>query len=218
MDLKENAIHKHDLIIIGAGLAGLRAALEATENGCNVGIVSKVHPLRSHSVAAQGGINASLGNAIGSEADTWKDHAFDTVKGSDYLADQDAVELMTREAPNAVIEMEHFGTVFSRLDDGRIAQRPFGGGMYPRTCYAADRTGHNLLHTLYEQVASREITFYEEYFVTSLVVSDGICEGCVALNISDGTLHGFSAKATLIATGGFGRVFNRSTNALINTG
>jgi succinate dehydrogenase / fumarate reductase flavoprotein subunit len=216
--LTENPIHKHDLIIIGAGLAGLRAALEATKNGLNVGIVSKVHPLRSHSVAAQGGMNASLGNAIGSEKDNWKDHAFDTVKGSDYLADQDAVELMTKEAPKSVIEMENFGTVFSRLDDGRIAQRPFGGGMYPRTCYAADRTGHNLLHTLYEQVASRDVSFYEEYFVTSLVVSNGTCVGCVALNISDGTFHGFSGKITLLATGGFGRVFNRSTNALINTG
>jgi len=181
-------------------------------------LISKVHPLRSHSVAAQGGINAALGNSVGSEKDTWQDHAFDTVKGSDYLADQDAVEILCKEAPNVVMELEHFGTVFSRLEDGRIAQRPFGGEMFPRTCYAADRTGHNMLHTLYEQVSSKDITFYEEYFVTSLVVSEGSCVGCVALDISDGTLHGFFGKATLLATGGFGRIFNISTNALINTG
>ena len=171
--------------------------------------------MRSHSVAAQGGINAALNNAVGSEGDSWESHAFDTVKGSDYLADQDAVEILCKEAPTIVFELEHLGTVFSRLSDGRIAQRPFGGEMFPRTCYAADRTGHNFLNTLFEQVLSKEIKFYEEYFVTSLAVSENKCIGCSAINIADGTLHGFSAKATLLATGGFGRIYNRSTNALI---
>ena len=174
--------------------------------------------MRSHSVAAQGGINAALGNTLGGEDDTWEKHAFDTVKGSDFLADQDAVELMCREAPNAVVELEHMGTVFSRLPDGRIAQRPFGGAGFPRTCYAADRTGHNLLHTLYEQAIGARVKVYEEFFVTSLVIADKRCEGCVALDLSDGTLHGFAAKAVLLATGGYGRIYSRSTNALINTG
>jgi succinate dehydrogenase / fumarate reductase flavoprotein subunit len=183
-----------------------------------VAVVSKVHPLRSHSVAAQGGINAALGNAVGGEDDTWEKHAFDTVKGSDYLADQDAVEIMCREAPITVVELEHMGTVFSRTEDGRIAQRPFGGAGFPRTCYAADRTGRNLLHTLYEQLTATRVTFYDEYLVTSLVVDAGICTGCVVLNMADGMLHGVVAASTLLATGGFGRVFARSTNALINTG
>jgi succinate dehydrogenase / fumarate reductase flavoprotein subunit len=211
-------IHSHDLVIIGGGLTGLRAALEASRGGLGVAVISKVHPLRSHSVAAQGGINAALGNAPGGGDDTWDKHAFDTVKGSDYLSDQDAVEIMCKEAPGIVIEMEHMGTVFSRFEDGKIAQRPFGGAGFPRTCYAADRTGRNLLHTIYEQLTAAKVTFYDEYFVTSLVVDDGRCVGCTALDIADGTLHGFTAKATLLATGGFGRLFARSTNALINTG
>jgi succinate dehydrogenase / fumarate reductase flavoprotein subunit len=214
----ENELHEHDVIIIGGGLAGLRAAIETIKAGLDVALISKVHPLRSHSVAAQGGINAALGNAVGSEGDSWQSHAFDTVKGSDYLADQDAVEILCKNAPRAVFELEHFGTVFSRLEDGRIAQRPFGGEMFPRTCYAADRTGHNFLNTLYEQVSNMNITFYDEFYVTSLVVAGNRCHGCVAINIADGTLHGFSANSTLLATGGFGRIFNRSTNALINTG
>jgi len=217
--MKESPIiHCHDLIIIGGGLAGLRAAYEAVYGGINVAVISKVHPLRSHSVAAQGGINASLGNADTTAHDSWETHAFDTVKGSDYLADQDAVAIMCRNAPAAVIELEHMGTVFSRDEAGRIAQRPFGGAGYPRTCYAADRTGHNLLHTLYEQVTAKGVMFYEEYFVTSLVSEGGSCAGCTALCIPDGTIAGFSAKATLLATGGFGRIYERSTNALINTG
>jgi succinate dehydrogenase / fumarate reductase flavoprotein subunit len=215
---KTSNIHSYDIIIIGGGLAGLRAALEVSKAGLEVAVISKVHPLRSHSGAAQGGINAALGNAIGSQDDNWENHAFDTVKGSDYLADQDAVELLCRNGPEAVIELEHMGTVFSRLEDGRIAQRPFGGGGFPRTCYAADRTGHNLLHTLYEQVISKNIMVFEDHFVTTLVVDSARCSGCVAINLVNGTLHGFSAKATLLATGGFGRVFARSTNALINTG
>ena len=148
----------------------------------------------------------------------WNAHAFDTVKGSDYLADQDAVELMCRMAPDAVIELEHLGTVFSRQADGKIAQRPFGGAGFPRTCYAADRTGHNILNTLYEQVLRQNVRIFEEYFVTSLVTAEGRCLGCTALNISDGEIHGFLASAILLATGGFGRIFSRSTNALINTG
>jgi len=211
-------LHRHDVLIIGAGLGGLRACLEVAGKGLDCGVISKVHPLRSHSVAAQGGVNAALGNAPGGENDNWEAHAFDTVKGSDYLCDQDAVEILCRNAPSAVYEMEHFGTVFSRDENGKIAQRPFGGAGFPRTCYAADRTGHNLLHTLYERLQEHEVTFYEEYFVTSLVIGKDRCSGCTALRIMDGTVHGFSSGSTLIATGGFGRIYSRSTNALINTG
>jgi succinate dehydrogenase / fumarate reductase flavoprotein subunit len=211
-------IHRHELVIIGGGLAGLRAAYEAVSAGIDVAVISKVHPLRSHSVAAQGGINAALGNADTTTHDSCESHAFDTVKGSDYLADQDAVARMCRDAPSAVIELEHMGTVFSRNDAGRIAQRPFGGAGYPRTCYAADRTGHNILHTLYQQVREKGVCFYEEYFVTSLVTAGSSCKGCTALCIPDGSIAGFLAKATLLATGGFGRIYERSTNALINTG
>jgi succinate dehydrogenase / fumarate reductase flavoprotein subunit len=213
-------IHQHDVIIIGGGLTGLQAAISLADSGINCAIISKVHPLRSHSVAAQGGMNASLGNVQGEDGteDSWESHAFDTVKGSDYLADQDAVEIMCREAPRTVIELEHMGTVWSRLENGKIAQRPFGGAGFPRTCYAADRTGHNILNTLYEQAVDREIPFYEEFFVTSLITKDERCTGCTALEIKTGQIHGFSAKAVLMATGGFGRIFNKSTNALINTG
>lgn len=213
-------LHTHDIVIVGGGLAGLRAAYEAASMGRSVAVITKVHPLRSHSVAAQGGINAALGNAAGATEDHWESHAFDTVKGSDYLADQDAVDILTSEASQAVIDMEHMGTVFSRTPEGKIAQRPFGGAGFPRTCYAADRTGHNLLHTLYEQVVAREVDFFEEYFVTSLVVdtSAHTCTGCVALNIADGSFHGFAARAVLLATGGYGRIFARSTNAIINNG
>jgi succinate dehydrogenase / fumarate reductase flavoprotein subunit len=211
-------LHEHDVVIIGGGLAGLRAAIEAHDAGRDVAVVSKVHPLRSHSVAAQGGINAALGNAPGSEHDRWEDHAFDTVKGSDYLADQDAAEVLCSEATAAVLELEHMGTVFSRLPDGRIAQRPFGGAGFPRTCYAADRTGHNLLHTLYQQLAARGVTVYEEFYVTALATDSRSCTGCVALEMATGELHGLAAKAVMLATGGYGRVFARSTNAVINTG
>ena len=211
-------IHRHACLIIGGGLTGLRAALEVSGRGIDVGVISKVHPLRSHSVAAQGGINAALGNADGAGADTWQAHAFDTVKGSDYLADQDAVALMCRGAPGTVFDLEHMGTVFSRKADGRIAQRPFGGAGFPRTCYAADRTGHNILHTLYEHLVTREIQVYEEFFATSLVIENGRCAGCTALEQKTGYVHGFAARAILMATGGFGRIYSRSTNALINTG
>lgn len=213
-------IHYHDVLIIGGGLTGLRASLQVEKAGINVAVVTKVHPLRSHSVAAQGGMNASLGNVPGEEGktDSCETHAYDTVKGSDYLADQDAVALMCREAPATVIELEHMGTVWSRLENGKIAQRPFGGAGFPRTCYAADRTGHNVLHTLYEQVTLQNIPVYEEFFVTSLVHNSGQCIGCTAIEIMTGKVHGFAAKAVLMATGGFGRIFNKSTNAIINTG
>jgi succinate dehydrogenase / fumarate reductase flavoprotein subunit len=205
-------IKKHDIIIVGAGLAGLRAAIELADSW-DVAVITKVHPLRSHSVAAQGGINASLG-----EADSWESHAYDTVKGSDYLADQDAVELMTKEAPNAVIENERWGTVFSRTEDGKIAQRPFGGAGFPRTCYAADRTGHNLLHTTFEQAQRKGVKFYYEWFVTSLVRDENRIRGLTAIKIETGIVHGLAAKAIILATGGFGWVYGKSTNALINTG
>ncbi len=207
-------------MIIGGGLTGLRAAIQIFDSDLEVAIISKVHPLRSHSVAAQGGMNASLGNVKGPEgsSDSWKSHAYDTIKGSDYLADQDAVEKMCRQAPETVIELEHMGTVWSRLKNGKIAQRPFGGAGFPRTCYAADRTGHNVLNTLFEQVNHRNIPIYSEFFVTSLIQDEGRCVGCTALEILTGEVHAFVAKAVLMATGGFGRIFNKSTNALINTG
>ncbi|MFX1264704.1 MAG: FAD-dependent oxidoreductase [Promethearchaeota archaeon] len=205
-------MYSHDVLVIGAGLSGLRAAIEVVKD-VDVAVISKVFPLRSHSVAAQGGVNASL-----SDQDSWEAHAFDTVKGSDYLADQDVVEIMAREAPRAVIENEQWGTAFSRTEDGKIAQRPFGGAMFPRTCYAADRTGHNLLHTTYEQALRLGVTFYHEWFLTSLVQSEGRICGVTAIDIATGEVHGFKAKAVVMATGGFGRVYGYSTNALINTG
>jgi len=210
-------ILSHDVIIIGGGLAGLRAAIEAHDHGADTAIISKVHPMRSHSVAAQGGINAALGNNPGSKNDSWHDHAFDTIKGSVYLADQDAVEVLCREAPQAVIELENWGTVFSRDDEGMIAQRPFGGADVPRTCYAADRTGHNLMNTLFEQATERGIKFYNEYFVLELVIRDKTCFGCVTIDILTGKIYGFTSDSLILATGGYGRIYNRSTNSLINT-
>jgi succinate dehydrogenase / fumarate reductase flavoprotein subunit len=208
----------HDILIIGGGLAGLRAAIEAKKSGRDVAILSKVHPLRSHSVAAQGGINAALGNAPAPSKDTWENHAFDTIKGSDYLADQDAVEVMCREARERVVEMEHWGTLFSRTEEGKIAQRPFGGAGFPRTCYAADRTGHNLLHTLYEQVIGLQIPVYEEWVALSLVVGEGRCMGILGFHFFEGKMIPIQAKAVILAAGGYGRTYLRSTNAVINTG
>lgn len=211
-------ILSHDVLIIGGGLAGLRAAIEAKKSGRDVAILSKVHPLRSHSVAAQGGINAALGNAPAPAKDTWENHAFDTIKGSDYLADQDAVEVMCREAMERVIEMERWGTLFSRTEDGKIAQRPFGGAGFPRACYAADRTGHNLLHTLYEQIVGLQIPVYEEWYALSLVVEGGRCVGVLCLHFFEGRIVLIQAKAVILSTGGYGRIYLRSTNAVINTG
>ena len=214
----EKDIYQHDVVIIGGGLAGLRAAVEACDCGADVAVISKVYPLRSHSVAAQGGINAALGNSPAAKDDTWEKHAFDTIKGSVYLADHDAVEVLCREAPETVLELEHWGTVFSRDDEGRIAQRPFGGADVPRTCYAADRTGHNLLNTLFEQASIRNIKFYNEYFVTSLVVDEETCLGCVALDLPSGKVFGLASASVILATGGFGMIYDHSTNSLINTG
>jgi succinate dehydrogenase / fumarate reductase, flavoprotein subunit len=208
---------EHDLVIIGGGLAGLRAAVAAAEN-VDVALVSRVHPLRSHSVAAQGGINAPMAHNPEGGDDTPQRHAFDTVKGSDYLADQPAVQLMCERAADAVCEMEAWGTLFSRFEDGSIAQRPFGGGGFPRTCFASDRTGHALLHTLYEQAVKRSLVVYEERLVTRLVVHEARVCGLIALNFLTGELEALAARAVLFATGGFGRIYARSTNALINTG
>src|SRR5438309_3272212 len=161
----------HDILIVGAGLAGMRAAV-AVAPGLDVAVVSKVHPVRSHSVAAQGGINAALG-----ADDSWEKHAFDTVKGGLWLGDQDAIEALCREAPGDIHELERMGVIFSRDAHDRIAQRPFGGAGFPRTCYAADRTGHALLHAMYEQLMKRDVRVYEEWFVTALIVQDGACRG-----------------------------------------
>jgi succinate dehydrogenase / fumarate reductase flavoprotein subunit len=204
---------QHDVLVVGAGLAGLRAALEAARSGVDVGILTKVYPLRSHSVAAQGGINAALG-----ENDSWETHAYDTVKGSDYLGDQDAVETMCLEAPSDIVELERMGTAFNRRQDGRIDQRPFGGAGFPRTCYVADITGQAILHTLHEQVLKLNIPTYDEWFVTSLIVEDGECHGAVALNMRTGEIEALAAKAVVMAGGGFGRVYSPTSNSLISTG
>ncbi len=216
--LHQMELLSHDILVIGGGLAGLRAAVEAKRAGRDVAVLSKVHPLRSHSVAAQGGINAALGNAPAPVKDTWENHAFDTIKGSDYLADQDAVEVMCREGIERVIEMEHWGTLYSRTEDGKIAQRPFGGADFPRACYAADRTGHNLLHVLYEQLTGLQIPVYEEWHALSLVADDERCIGILGFHLFEGKIIPIQARAILLATGGYGRVYLRSTNAVINTG
>jgi succinate dehydrogenase / fumarate reductase flavoprotein subunit len=209
----------YQVLIVGGGLAGLRAAVEVHRAGRSVAVLSKVYPIRSHSGAAQGGINAALGNHPQGHDDSWERHAFDTIKGSDYLADQPRAEILARDAPERVLEMEHWGTYFSRFPDGRIAQRPFGGAGYPRTCYAADRTGHHLLHTLWEQCLQREIPFYNEWLMTRLVPGPhGRASGVVALHIPSGMLQAFAADAVIIAAGGHGRIFEKSTNAIINTG
>ncbi|HEU0247029.1 MAG TPA: FAD-binding protein [Gaiellaceae bacterium] len=208
-------VAKHDVVVVGAGLAGMRAAIEAFDAGANVAMLSKIHPVRSHSGAAEGGINAALGNA--SEDDPEK-HAFDTVKGSDYLGDQDAIEILCREAPDDVYQLEHWGAVFSRTPDGRIAQRPFGAAGEPRTAYAADITGHVLIHVLYEQVMKRDIPTYEEYFAWKLVVDDGRCQGVIAWNLLGGGLESIGAKTVILATGGAGRLYAGTTNAYACTG
>jgi succinate dehydrogenase / fumarate reductase flavoprotein subunit len=201
----------HELVIVGGGLAGLRAAVEAKHEGIDVAILSQVWPGRSHSGAAQGGVNASLANNP-------EKHAFDTVKGSDYLADQDAVIQMTTDAVPLIYELEHWGCPFSRFDDGRVAQRPFGGAGYPRTCYGADKTGHYMLHAMVEQAIKAEVTMYVEWFCTRLIVEEGVCRGVVAYDMIRGGFDSFLADAVIMATGGAGRTFANSTNAIISTG
>jgi succinate dehydrogenase / fumarate reductase flavoprotein subunit len=207
----------HDILIVGGGLTGLRAAVGLCDK-YNVGLISKVYPLRSHSIAAQGGINASLANNPEGRDDTWEKHTFDTVKGSDYLGDQNAIEIMCKEAPKIVYEMEHWGCPFSRFPDGTIAQRPFGGGGFPRTCFSTDITGHSLLNTLYERAVYKNVKIYPEWFVTGLCVENGQCHGVIVLDIHSGELIPVRAKVTVFGTGGYGRVYRNSTNALINTG
>ena len=207
----------HDILIVGGGLTGLRAAIGLCDK-YDVGLISKVYPVRSHSIAAQGGINAALTNNPESRDDSWEKHTFDTVKGSDYLGDQNAIEIMCKEAPGIVYEMEHWGCPFSRFSDGTIAQRPFGGGGYPRTCYSADVTGHSLLNTLYERAVYKNVKIYPEWFVTGLCVENGQCHGVIVLDIHSGELIPVRAKVTVFGTGGYGRVYRNSTNALINTG
>src|SRR5437870_4949523 len=206
---------KHDVLIVGAGCAGMRAAIEAFDAGADVALLSKIHPVRSHSGAAEGGINAALGNA--SEDDPEK-HAFDTVKGSDYLGDQDAIQVLCDEAPGDVYQLEHWGAVFSRTEDGRIAQRPFGAAGEPRTAYAADITGHVLVHVLYEQVMKRDIPTYEEYFAWQLVINDDRCQGVIAWDLLNGGLKTIGAKTVILATGGAGRLYVGTTNAYACTG
>ena len=203
------------MLIVGAGCAGMRAAIEAHDAGADVALLSKIHPTRSHSGAAEGGINAALGNA--SEDDPEK-HAFDTVKGSDYLGDQDAIQVLCDEAPGDVYQLENWGAVFSRTEEGRIAQRPFGAAGEPRTAYAADITGHVLVHVLYEQVMKRDIPTYEEFFAWQLVVDDDRCQGVIAWDLLNGGLKTIGAKATILCTGGAGRLYAGTTNAYACTG
>jgi succinate dehydrogenase / fumarate reductase flavoprotein subunit len=215
-------VHKHDVVIVGSGLAGLRAALEASKIA-DVAVVTKLFPTRSHSGAAQGGIAASLANE--SPEDNWEFHMFDTVKGSDYLGDQDAIYQMVTQAPEVVIELEHMGVPFSRTKDGKIAQRKFGGHTLNhgekaalRACYAADYTGHVLLHTLYEQCVKHNVRFYSEFFATQLIMRDNAARGVIAWDIRNGGLHAFYSRAVMFATGGYGRAYSVTSNAHSNTG
>ena len=207
-------MYEHDVLVIGAGLAGMRAAYTASQNGVDVAVISKVYPVRSHSNAAQGGINAAMTD----RGDAWEDHAFETVKGSDYLADQDAVEILSSEAEHEVISMEHMGVIFSRDDEGRLATRAFGGQSQARTFFVADFTGQVLLHVLHEQILRLGVRVYEEWFVLSLIMEEGECAGAVVMEMKTGDIHVIRAKAVIIAAGGLGRAFEPSTNALICTG
>lgn len=211
----EEEVFTHDLLIVGAGLAGMRAAIAAGD-GLDVAVVSKLHPVRSHSGAAQGGIAAALANT--DPEDSWEVHMFDTVKGGDFLGDQDAIEIMVKEAPEVIYELEHMGCVFTRLEDGRLAQRSFGGHSKPRAVFAADWTGHTILHVLYEQLMKRRIKVYQEWYMLSLIVRDNVCSGIVAYDIDQGKLCTVRAKAVLFATGGYGRAFKITSNAHANTG
>ncbi|MQG88377.1 MAG: FAD-dependent oxidoreductase [SAR202 cluster bacterium] len=207
-------MYEHDVLIIGGGLAGLRAAVEVTKSEADVAVISKVHPVRSHSNAAQGGINAPLTD----RGDDWEGHAFDTIKGSDFLADQDAVEVMSSEAGEAVLELERMGVIFSRGEDGKLGTRAFGGQKVARTFFVGAITGSAILHVLYEQALKLGLNVYEEWFVTKLIVEDGACRGVVAIDLKSGEMHTIKAKAVIMAAGGAGRVFEPSTNALICTG
>jgi succinate dehydrogenase / fumarate reductase flavoprotein subunit len=214
--------HSYDVVVIGAGGAGLRATFGLAEAGFNTACITKVFPTRSHTVAAQGGISAALGNM---GEDDWRWHMYDTVKGSDWLGDQDAIEYMCKEAPDAVIELEHYGVPFSRTEDGRIYQRPFGGmtthfgeGTAQRTCAAADRTGHAMLHTLYQQSLKHDAEFYIEYFAIDLIMDDGACRGVVAIDLATGRLHRFRSHQVILATGGYGRAYFSCTSAHTCTG
>ena len=207
-------MYDHDVLIVGAGLAGMRAALAATDLGVDVAVVSKVHPVRSHSNAAQGGINAALTD----RGDDWRDHAYDTIKGSDFLGDQDAIELMCREAGEEVISMEHMGAIFNRDEEGKLGTRSFGGQRQARTFFVADFTGQALLHVLYEQIIKSGVRVYEEWFVLSLIIDEGRCGGAILMEIRTGKIEVVRAKAVILAAGGLGRVFEPSTNALICTG
>jgi succinate dehydrogenase / fumarate reductase flavoprotein subunit len=209
---------EHDIVIVGGGLAGCRAALEVkrVNPDIDLAVVAKTHPIRSHSVAAQGGIAATLNNV--DAEDSWEAHAFDTVKGSDYLADQDAVEILTREAPEVIIDLEHLGVLFSRLDDGRVAQRAFGGHSYRRTCYAADKTGHAILHELVSSLLRYGTKIYEEWYVTRAIMEDNVAKGLVMYEQSTGRFEVLRAKAVMFATGGYGRVFNTTSNDYSCTG
>ncbi len=214
--------HTYDVVVVGAGGAGLRATLGLAEAGLKTACISKVFPTRSHTVAAQGGVSASLGNM---GEDDWRWHMYDTVKGSDWLGDQDAIEYMVREAAPAILELEHYGMPFSRTEDGKIYQRPFGGmttrfgeGIAQRTCAAADRTGHAMLHTLYQQSLRRHAEFFIEYFTIDLMMEDGMCRGVIAWNLDDGVLHRFRAQMVIMATGGYGRSYFSCTGAHTQTG
>jgi succinate dehydrogenase / fumarate reductase flavoprotein subunit len=214
--------HAYDVVVVGAGGSGLRAALGCAQAGLKTACVSKVFPTRSHTVAAQGGISASLGNM---GQDDWRWHMYDTVKGSDWLGDQDAIEYLVRNAPDAVYELEHWGVPFSRTDEGKIYQRAFGGmtknfGEAPiqRTCAAADRTGHAILHTLYGQSLRHQVEFFIEYFALDLIMDEGVCRGVTAWKLDDGTLHRFSAQQVILATGGYGRAYFSCTSAHTCTG
>ncbi|MGD9650444.1 MAG: FAD-binding protein, partial [Dongiaceae bacterium] len=216
--------HEYDVVVVGAGGAGLRATLGMTAAGLKTACVTKVFPTRSHTVAAQGGVGAALGNM--GDGDNWRNHFYDTVKGSDWLGDQDAIEYMCKNAIPAVIELEHFGVPFSRTPEGKIYQRPFGGhtldkgkGMAKRACAAADRTGHAILHTLYQQCLKHNAAFFVEYFALDLLMDEnGQCGGVIAWNLADGAIHRFKAQMTVMATGGYGRAYFSCTSAHTCTG